>query len=195
MEAKCLVTVQLGFVEETIRVELQGDSDMAVFKERVLEACRIADARTRVQVQRLIDDSTLSERLDREEYGLFLTAVMLLHPTPAPVTALLTRDSKIEVSKITRTGEVVTLQLHEPGKDFQHDIHVLWDILDTRLSVANDRGLAHTAFLESLPYETQLKLGIAMDAIYGRVPMSHVESRLTKPEVELGEATTHETAV
>lgn len=157
--------------DESIRIQIENESDFSLFKQKVLESCSIGDARANLQMQRIAHDTDLTKHLDTEEKEAFLTAAYKLYPSiEQPEDSLLLENVRFEFSKINAAGESLVVQLLELESfdDVYSKLSELWTLLDERLLETNSRELAHMQYIRTLDMNTQIKIGKILDILYGR---------------------------
>lgn len=187
MEFKALITRQIQQADESIRVSIEGDHSIREFKERVFESLDYTDNRANTQMLRLFEDTNLLNTFSESEKEACTTVANLLFPNISlPSKPNLIEGVKFEFSKIMAGGESLTLQIMEI-KDYSSlnaSIRAIFDMLDARLEKTNTRELEVKAYLDSINYETKLKVVMFIDLLYGRTTSDQLIQRLTSKELE-----------
>lgn len=187
MEFKALITRQIQQADESIRVSIESDTDIRKFKERVFESLDYTDNRANAQMMRLFEDTTLMDTFTEKEKEACTTVANLLFPNITPPSKPnLVEGVKFEFSKIMAGGESLTLQITEI-KDYSSlnsSIRAIFDMLDTRLERTNTRELDVRSYLDTIDYETKLKVVMFVDLLYGRTTSDQLIQRLTSKELE-----------
>ncbi len=181
MEFKALFTRQISQADESIRVSIEGDDTFETFKAKVLEACLYGDARANLQMQRLVHDTSLTTQLNEAETQAVIEAAYKLFPTVTPPSeTALTKGVKFEFSKLNGSGEALAIQITDVTNlnDLNSVLLEMWTLLDERVLVTNERELSHTAYTNTLPYQTKLTVATVLDILYGRAFKDDVEQRL-----------------
>jgi hypothetical protein len=186
MEFKALFTGNITIadkndIQESIRINIEGDDTFNTFRAKVLEACTFYDYRAHQQGFRLFEDTDLVATLTPEELAKCEEAARLLFPNKnLPKVSQLREGVKFEVAKLTGVGESLTLQIHNPDsyEDVITAMTQLWQLLDQRLAARNTRQLKHLDYVKNLDGNTKLKVAMIMDILYGRATIEGVMSRL-----------------
>lgn len=183
MKVQGLVTRVISAADETIQVFTE-DTDFEDFQSNVLSALAACDYRAHTQMQRLFEDSSLQYVLDETEFGQAQEAASLMYP----VSDLESQCSgtKIEFTKNLASGEVLKVFISDltTEDDITKLLYDIWNLIDERLQDTNSREMAFTEYYRTLSPECQLKVGIVMEALYGRQTLEQVRARLSQGQRE-----------
>ena len=185
MKYKALVSRMLTMADESIQIIINDTDDFTTLKEYLYNALKLCDNRANIQMSRLFEDTNLTDKLSFDEYTKAQHAASLVYPTSnLPIEVNLGENAAIEFAKTMSSGEVVKLFIHEVEsyEDLSKNVDDIFKLIDNRLLEVNERELAFLQYFRSLPYETQLKISMIMDILYGRNTKENVESRLTQEE-------------
>lgn len=181
MELKALFTRQIASADESIRIQVEGCHTFEDFKAKIAEACMYGDSRASTQMQRLAHDTDLTKNLTESEKEAFLKAAYILYPeVPLPEETLLKKGCKFEFAKINAHGESLTVQVMniESYDELETTLFNLWQLIDNRLYETNKRELDHMQYIRTLDMNTQIKVGMILDILYGRQFKEEVAKRL-----------------
>jgi len=173
----------LTMADESIQIIINDTDDINSLKERVHDALKLCDARANTQMMRLFDDTNLTDKLSLDEYLKAQHAANLVYPCDEFLSTLNLGDNpNIEFAKNLASGEVLKVFVHEVQsyEDLDNSINEVFSLIDERLVKTNNRELHFLEYLRSIPYETQLKISMIMDILYGRSTKEFVESRLNE---------------
>lgn len=122
----------------------------------------------------LIEDGHFLNYMNDEEKIKFQTAFNALYlptQTGASIPLNIKENIKFQLGKNTAEGEAITLELSEFGKyeDVKGLLKDALTYLDMRTESENKKSLLYEEIFKSFPYDTQLLLGKAFDALFGRI--------------------------
>lgn len=183
MNFKALVTRQIGFGDESIRVNITDEDNFDTFKEKVDTALAVTDYRVHELGFRLFEDTDLVSTLTQEEKNYCEQAARLLFPkTTLENTSILKSGVQFEFRKITAIGEDLTVQIHDIDSydNLNTVIEDTFKIIDKRLIKKNTEQLSHLEYIKNLDYATKLKVVMVMDILYGRATLDGVLARLNE---------------
>jgi len=183
MKYKALITRMLTMADESIQIIINDTDDFNSLKERVHTALKLCDLRANTQMMRLFEDTDLTSKLSLDEYLRAQHAANLVYPcNELPSSINLGDNSSIEFAKNLASGEVLKVFISkiQSYEDLDNSINEIFNLIDERLVETNNRELNFLEYLRSIPYETQLKICMLMDILYGRSTKEYVESRLTE---------------
>lgn len=187
MKINALVTKQISHADESIRIQIENAEDVQTFIDKLKAVLSITDYRANLHMQHLAEDTELTKNLALPEHEAFLTAAQILYPDKEIHNLdVLGGQVKFEFSKINAQGETLTLQLLDVGDvvDLKTMLTTLQNLIDTRLQETNQRELDHMKFIRTLDMNTQVKIGMILDILYGRAFKEEVLKRLKSEDAE-----------
>lgn len=186
MQLTALVTKGITIADESIRIQLQDDESFSSFESKVQEACRYIDYRAHVQMQRLVEDTSLIEHLNKAEIHAVQHCAELLFPQQQlSAQPVLRSGVKFEFTKLFAASETLTVQVEDIDSydSLNATIRNIWELLDIRLQSTNKRESDFRAYTTQLDYNTKLKVAMVIDLLYGKVSTDIVKARLTPEEL------------
>jgi len=187
LRINALVTKQISHADESIRIQIENADDVQAFMDKLKAVLSITDARANLHMQHLAEDTELTTNLSSSEHEAFLTAAQILYPDKGVHNLdTLGGQVKFEFSKINAQGETLTLQLLDVGDvvDLNTMLTTLQNLIDNRLQETNQRELDHMRFIRTLDMNTQVKIGMVLDILYGRAFKEEVLKRLKSEDTE-----------
>jgi len=175
----------LTMADESIQIIINDTDEFISLKDKVYNAFKLCDARANLQMMRLFEDTDLTSKLSLDEYLRAQHAANLAYPcNTLPIDINLGDSPSIEFAKNMASGEVLKLFIHDVQsyEDLDTAISEIFSLIDTRLLETNQRELNFLEYLRTLPYETQVKICMLMDILYGRSTKEYVQSRLTEEQ-------------
>lgn len=183
MKYKALITRMLTMADESIQIIINDAHNFDSLKERINNAFKLCDMRANTQMMRLFEDTDLTSKLSIDEYLRAQHAANLVYPcNNLPNNVDLGNGPQIEFAKNMASGEVLKIFIDkvQSYEDLDSAINEVFSLIDERLVETNNRELEFLEYLRSIPYETQLKVCMIMDILYGRSTKEFVESRLNE---------------
>jgi|SRR6266853_1071437 len=173
----------LTMADESIQIIINDAHNFDSLKERINNAFKLCDMRANTQMMRLFEDTDLTSKLSIDEYLRAQHAANLVYPcNNLPNNVDLGNGPQIEFAKNMASGEVLKIFIDkvQSYEDLDSAINEVFSLIDERLVETNNRELEFLEYLRSIPYETQLKVCMIMDILYGRSTKEFVESRLNE---------------
>lgn len=182
MQYTGLITRMISAADEAIQIIIQDQDDFSTFKSAVLEALKVTDARAAVQQHRLLEDTELTDKLTDAETRAITKAVNIVYSGNQVVDTTKLRNAKFEFAKNMASGEVLKIFMHEVDSydNLVESLENIYAILDNRLIETNTRELEFMKFYRTLDGNTQLKVAMIMDILYGRSTLDTIKAQLEK---------------
>lgn len=185
--------------EESLRMCITGPNSQPLELEwdsvlDAMSACSLVfDGRLQQLNERLLADSGLLVPMTEAQRMAFYEGFDLLFPAQDvmdfPVDGATFGHVKVQVSKHTSSGEVITFELSEmaDAQDMRRCVMKALDAIDDRLLQENLKKTEYMEFYRGLTPEDQMILQIAFDAVFGRTQAENAAQRLEGHRREMAE--------
>jgi len=179
MELKALLTKQVGFADESMRVSISSCSSVEELQDKLKAALTLADSRVNDLNVRIFEDTELTSKLSEEELTQAKVAVDYLFPEiKLEDSDPLKENVQLEFSKLMPSGESLTVQVYDIEKyeDLSSTITSVFSTIDNRLFESNFRVMAYEKYLKTIPIEARLKILLIVDALFGKASVERIKA-------------------
>jgi len=176
MQLVAHITRHIAVADEVIEVEVDNIWNVEMLQARVLAACAVMDARAHTQMQRLFEDTQLTDQLSLDERMAASDTAALLFPVVEAALWLLASHAKWRFTKTLPAGEhlVIGAEGITSLTELELLLQGVWHTIDSRLQVGNGREMACQEYTRTLPYDTRLKVAKVLGILYGQTDKAQV---------------------